>query len=207
VHIARPAAPIAEMKDYGAPSKPFFIIGAIGMLILLIAAQVPWIFFWTFMWIWMFYLMVTIELFSFISMAIGASIASFAFLGFYRNYRSAMGLATFIITFIFAWWVPVGYIMQLYYPWMILTSVWVMLVGIILIGVMLILWGSAFLTIKGYAVRGPSKAAGIIFIVSGSFWCSLIFSYAFIPVGSILLIPACILAIITLFMAKTSSDA
>jgi hypothetical protein len=133
-----------------------------------------------------------------------------------------MGLATFILSLIFPWFLLLAKLLLYsglvfvpytspYYPYhtymmpgpLLLHYVVLYILGTVLIGVLFILWGCALLVIRNYTgIAGLPIAAGIIFIIAGSFWCSL---YLY-PIGSILLIPAGILWMISLATSRVSDD-
>ncbi len=211
-----------EPKPVGPPTRGFFIMGFIGMLLLMSVGMVNWIndttgFFTP--WFLIPPIPTPVYMISLILVCSSIVVASIAFYGYRRNYGSTMSLATFIISLIFPWFllisklllttglVFVPYTTYYYTYWMpgplYLHYIALYIVGSALIGVLFILWGCALIVVRKYTGKaGLPIASGIIFIIAGSFWCS-IFLY---PVGSILLIPAGILWMISLATSRIPEE-
>ncbi len=72
------------------------------------------------------------------------------------------------------------------------------MVGLILIGVVFILFGVSKIVVRNETGQmGVTLAAGILFILAGGFFCSFFFDI----IGYILLLPACIVGMTSLFLS------
>ena len=183
----------SDRMPAGDPSRVPFIIGGIGMLLLLIGGNGMWI----------------LEIFPYNSLVytanlvvigLGLTLAAFGFIGYRMNYHSSMGLVTALVTLIFAWWLPALYAAQgaFHGPGIYLWGA-LLITGMEMLGVSLILWGVTVTRVRHRA--GHSRlgvAAGVLFILAGSFWCSILL----VLVASIMLIPACIVGMVSLFMSR-----
>jgi hypothetical protein len=139
----------------------------------------------------------------------GGVMAALGIYGLRRTYGSTMALATFIISMVFIWFTlipeiiylimyPLGY--PYYYTFFMVYYIMYYL-GNALAGVMFILWGCTYLTTRAHlGNEGLAIAAGVLYIITGGFWCSMVLQL----VGDIMLIPSGILAIILLLTAPGS---
>ena len=182
----------------------------------MVAANLMWAF--SYLYIFLFMWGTPIYIVYIIPSAIfcaGGVMGAFAFYGQRRNYGSTMALTTFIISVIFIWFqlIPgiisvflfgAGYPSSPYYYYFYYSPLYMIYnimsyLGYILAGVMIILWGCALLTTRVHmGNEGLGIAAGVLFIITGSFWCSIYLTM----IGCIMLIPSGILGIILLLRAK-----
>ena len=146
-------------------------------------------------------------------------VTAMAIYGYRRNYGSTMGLATYIISLIFLWFLLVSklllytglvfvpYTTYYYTYWMpgpLYAHYYALYItGNALIGVLFILWGSAQILARKYTGKGGLLiASGVLFIIAGSFWCTTLLY----PIGSIMLIPAGILWMISLATSRIPEE-
>ncbi len=171
-------------------TKPLFIVAAVGYIIAMIAA-IWYIADWAFL-----YTDAILDIAMWWVFAVGLLLGSFAFLGYRSYYGSSMGLATFIISLVFIWFYPLGY--TLWYTPLYFIGIFLEIIGVVLIGVMMILWGVSKIVVRNKTGQmGVTLAAGIIFIITGGFMCT----YLFLLVGCIVLLPAAILGMTSLFLS------
>lgn len=143
---------------------------------------------------------------------IGIVLVALTFLNYYKTYGIRISIVTFILSLIFPWFLLAGdalkYTGQIYgavyrYHSGLMTYIWftargslhgtwaiLVLVGIILIGIMLILWGVTFYSHRKVTDKAKmTRITSILFIVAGALWCAAPGYF----IGSIMLIPAGIL--------------
>ncbi len=189
-------------------SRGLFIAGFIGMLLLVLIVPTT-----LFMRFAPFYVAIYFTIMLVVLLA-GIILGSFAFLGFNRNYGSVMGLAAFLVSLILPWFslaadylhgysglaftfLPYPTPGPLFHVWLFM---WI--AGDIFIGVIFLLWGISFITVR--KSTGNSKlaiAVGILFIVGGGFWCTFFWRVF----GDIFLVPGAILGLISLITADAGS--
>jgi hypothetical protein len=197
-------------------SRGIFIVGLIGMLLLIIIVPVMLLTRFIPFYVPIFFTAMLVVLLAAIVLG------SFAFFGFYRNYGSLMGFATFVVSLIFPWFSLAadylhGYsglavIFTPYHAPGPLFHFWLFtwILGDFLIGVLFLLWGFSFIAVRKSI--GNSKlaiAVGVLFILGGSFWLTFLLrlygGVFYLAFSSIFLIPAGILGLVSLFTADTSS--
>ncbi|MFX1475779.1 MAG: hypothetical protein ACFFCO_09945 [Promethearchaeota archaeon] len=183
-------------------SKANFIIGAVGMLMLTII--VPVMMAMSFFDIY-YYLPGLSTVFA-IVLAVSILLGGFAFLGFRNSYDSTVGLVAFILSLIFPWFLLAANLISflIFITWAYyLLGIWAImaLLGVILVGILFILWGVSFIMSReDTGNSGLAIAAGVLWILVGAFFCAYILEF----IGDILIIPAGIVAMILLFMANTN---
>ncbi|TLZ64708.1 MAG: hypothetical protein E6K13_01575 [Methanobacteriota archaeon] len=120
-------------------------------------------------------------------------------LGFWKNYGSAIGLAAFIFGLI----AIVAFLSLLAFLLLgafggfggFSFTIFILgAIGLVLIGVMFILDGVAYIVNRHFVQPGMSLAAGVLFIIAGGFICSILLGL----VGGILAMPAFIIGGIAL---------
>ncbi len=216
-------SPPVEAKPTGNPSRAFFIMGFIGMIILMASGMINWIFDTTgFFFYWMFMMPFPVYTISLAIFCASIVVTSIALYGYRRNYGSLMGIATFIISLILPWFLLIAKLLlytglvftphtsyyppyyTYYYPGPLYIHYFALYItGAVLIGVLFILWGCALFVVRKHTGKaGLPIAAGILFIIAGSFWCTIMLY----QIGSILLIPAGILWMISLATSRMPGD-
>jgi hypothetical protein len=131
-----------------------------------------------------------------IVMAVALVLQLIGFYGFWRNYGSRLGIAAFIFglvaTIVYlsttALVVYFGGGFALVFPYF---AAWVLL------GVMFILDGAAFIVNRHFVLPGASIAAGVLFIIAGGLICSILLASA----GAIVAMAALIIGGIVLASA------
>ena len=120
----------------------------------------------------------------------------FALWGFWRNYGSQMGIASFAFGIVaLVLFLVAAIVSNLASSFGLIV---VILAGLILLGVMFILEGAAYIVVRLFVgSQGASIAAGILFVLAGAFICTLYFGF----IGDILAVPATIIAGIVLLKA------
>ena len=177
-------------RPRGPPTRFLFIIGAVGHFFSA-AASVPFAVFGFGLGGLFFFRFFFFEIFLFLILGVlyfvGLLLHLFGFYGFWRNYGSQMGIATFAYglaaVVIFLVGIVLGVIAS--FSFFLLT-----LVGFVALGVLFIVDGVTYIVVRHSMINlGTSIAAGVLFIVSGAFVCSLFLSF----VGGIIAVPAFIL--------------
>ncbi len=187
----------------GIPSKGFYNTASIGLIILMVGANLMWISeFIAFGW---FLSINVVRLVSVCLFCAGGVMSALAMYGFRRNYGPQLAYIVFIISVIFVWFmlIPViinyGFLAGSFIPLALnpvyLAYIILYYLGYVLAGVMMILWGATVLYVRNYlGIPGLAMATSILFIITGSFFCTV----ALAIVAQIMLIPSGILGIITL---------
>ncbi len=161
-------------------SKPCFIVGVVGFIILGLMVKV------------MDYIPSSApapyELFLWLVFVVGAVLSAFTFLGFNRKYGSRWGLATFIISLILVWVVPVQ---RIFIVDPTLSLMFEML-GLILLAVVFILWGATMIFVRTSTTQPlPYLIAGALFLLSANYYLVGDFLFA-----------ACMMSVIALISAE-----
>lgn len=161
-------------------SKPCFIVGIVGFIVLGLTVKI------------MDYLPGSAppgyDSFLWLVFGVGAVLSAFTFLGFNRKYGSRWGLATFIISLILVWVVPVQ---QIFIVDPALSAIFEML-GLILLAVVFILWGATMIFVRTSTTQPlPYLFAGALFLLSANYYL----------VGDFLL-AACMMSAIALISAE-----
>lgn len=183
----------------GTPKREYFILGAIGALIMVIGAGYLGYFTWEADYSMRSYPASLIIYSAFFS--IGLLIIAFGFYGFYKNYGSIMGL----VSSVFLWINSV-----LFLPLIIFSveetsysywhnqyeyriEVWYFISAIVLFGICLALMGACLLTVKNYMMTSRlSKSAGILNIADSFLFVSIL-SAVISGIAWFVLIVACAL--------------
>ncbi len=192
----------------GQPRRGYFVLGAIGLVIFIIAATLSWTFSYLLLFLFLWYspFFYIISLVPNILLTVGGIMSAIGFYGQRRNFGSNMGLATFIISLVFIWFQLIPGIIRAalyggyyyYYPWYMISYT-LFYVGYALMGVMVILWGCSMLVNRiQMGNQGLAIAAGVLFIITGGFICSIVLEW----IGLILVIPSGILGIILFATVK-----
>ncbi len=174
----------------------------------MVAATLMWVFEYIYIFLWIIGASAALVfLIPIIIFCVGGVMSAFGFYGLRRNYGSTLALATCIISLVFIWFqlIP-GILYSFLYgaPYYIYYSLYTLYyimayVGYILTGVMIILWGCSMITNRTQmGNEGLGIATGVLFIITGSFWCSSFLTM----IGSIMMIPSGILGIILLLSAR-----
>ncbi len=213
-------APAAQPK--GKPTRKYFIIGAVGTIILIVGATLFWTIPFVSMYISFFYnpyLMGYLYLAVTIIIGVGGTLGSIGIYGHRWNYGSVLSVVTCVLSMIFTWFllptailsfVFMGLPYYYYYhsPLLLVMDILGSL-GYILMGVMFILWGVAMINARNHMGNaGLGVATGILYIITGGFWCAtmgasyIFYSVYLYYVACILVIPSGILGIITLLRAR-----
>ncbi len=182
-------------RPRGIPNRSLFLVGAVGHFVAAGMAIPFALFSLGFGFGFFFGFFSIFALASAVMMSVGLVIQLIGFYGFWRNYGSRLGLATF------------AYGLAATAVFLAATAtetfnrnpffVYIAAAGFVTIGVMFILDGAAFIVIRNYTNPGASIAAGVLHIIAGGFVCSLLFAV----VGGILAMPALIIGGIVLVSA------
>ena len=128
-------------------------------------------------------------------MSVALVIQLIGFYGYWKNYGSRMGLATFLFGLVVIG-IFLGAIALAFASRDTLSSI-AYIGATVLVGVMFILDGVAFLVNRHFSLPGASIATGVLFIIAGGFVCSLLLA----PVGGVVAMPAFIIGGIVLLNA------
>ncbi len=185
-------------------SKPFFLIGTIGLLLAMVGTI------WDMLGYATMFFPSTFDLLFLWIYTIGLLLASFVFFGYKKYYNNSMGFVTFILTLVFIWFYPIAATIDLIgLAGILLDLGFFMFIGrLVLNGVLMILWGVNMILVReDTSVMGITLAAGILFIISGAFYCFVIIEiigvlvFPISIIGDILFLPSSILAVISLFLS------
>ena len=196
-------APPPQPRPRGAPSRSLFLIGAVGSF-LAAGAAIPFSFSallpgFGFGFGFFFGSFFLLTLVSAVLMSVGCILQLIGILGFWKNYGSAIGLAAFIFGLI----AIVAFLSLLAFLLLgafggfggFSFTIFILgAIGLVLIGVMFILDGVAYIVNRHFVHPGMSLAAGVLFIIAGGFICSILLGL----VGGILAMPAFIIGGIAL---------
>lgn len=187
-------------------AKPLIILGSVGAMIMAAGSMIYivnaatsgyYAFYWS-QGYPNYILAATIVLF------VGVIFHSFAYLGFYSNHRSPMGLATFIFAIIasamYLAFTVLSIEQQSYYYGLRYTmNQWYSYTGIMLLGMALIIMGSCLIVERRYFHTHPMLlTTGILQVISGSFIMSY-FLVFYMPVGWVLLFVSAVFTTVALF--------
>jgi hypothetical protein len=202
-----PGKPAPIATPTGIPSKGYYNTAAIGLIILMVGANLMWISqYIAFGWI----LSINVpHLVGVCLFCAGGVMGALAIYGFYRNYGLKLAYYVFIISMVFIWFLLVPVILN--YAFLVTSGIpsyanpaylaYIILhyLGYIFVGVMVVLWGVVWLYVRNYmGIPGLALATSILFLITGSFFCTVALAIA----GQVMLVPSGILAIITLFTTE-----
>lgn len=185
-------------RPHGIPSRALFLTGAVGHFIAA-GMAIPFAFFGVSTSFLFFGGSFFFSFFSLLLLAIATmmSVALFLHLiglyGLWKNYGSRLGMAAFIFGLI-ATSVYLSSTVYLILGPRDFSLLIVYLAGWVLLGVMFIMDGATFIVNRHFAMPGASIAAGVLFIIAGGFFCSILLASA----GAIIAMPALIIGGIVL---------
>jgi hypothetical protein len=177
------------LSPRGVPNRSLFIVGAVGMFLtaaIAICLGVLGLFSFQYFFYGFFSgSLAIISLILGVLFYIGLLMGLFGFYGFYRNYGSGMGVAAFGFGIIATTFFLVSQIVSVLAvnasPWYYGPSILALLisiVGLILLGVLFIIEGVSFMTARHFSQTGEiNLAAGMMFVLAGSFFCSFFIAY------------------------------
>ena len=182
-------------RPRGIPNRSLFTVGAVGHFIAA-GMAIPFALFslgFGFGFFFGFFSLIATA--SGVMMAVGIVIQLIGFYGFWRNYGSRLGLATFIYGLVATAVFLAGVALATFSRGQ--SLVLIIFPTIVILGVMFILDGVAFIVVRHYTNPGAAIAAGVLYIIAGGFVCSVVFAI----VGGLILMPALIIGGIVLVNA------